>query len=431
MMMAVSPFWLVILLLAGIGTWTNRFRGSFLSIAGAQSYNPSHPLTDELTRELRKCESDVIYCEQSSGDIIKLAAKLANEYSALLLHDEAQRFFEEAFYYVSPRSTVGMRLNHIMAVLAFSQGDMAGAEKHWSWMGGTDLVSQRSHAAQVLMGGVEGHGIDIMSNYSRSMGQRFQNVLTRTGITSIDLNTTFWVDYRRYMVANKMSATEGVEETLLSLLLGEAQGGIRLHPKLSDVLLALTTIRALDAKQRFRLGVGLAKLGLFDLSLRHVSLSATPWEAPLHRLRAKLVFAPVHSSVRSLAEAVDAFERQGESILLHAAPKSPLMIPICNSLNEAALALQALPLLHLAGFAAPREHFLLGHSPIALPILLSEVFVSMCPPRPPTPELYAHASDVASLGQQEILVIGVVAGSLDATPGRIILGKNIASKYEI
>ena len=95
--------------------------------------------------------------------------------------------------------------------------------------------------------------------------------------------------------------------------------------------------------------MGLAKLGLFDLSLRHVSLSATPWEGPLFRLRARLVFSPVHGSVRLLAQAVDRFVRQGEGILGQPIQVSGLLTQICDSPNEAALALQALPLLHLAG----------------------------------------------------------------------------------
>ena len=111
--------------------------------------------------------------------------------------------------------------------------------------------------------------------------------------------------------------------------------------------------------------------------------------------------------------AVDNFERQAESILdgegltahLH-----PLMTTTCGSLNQAALALQSLPLLHLAGYrfvrsmdihlfhafslsacvihynllsvtvySSPRDEILIGHSAIALPALLSEVFSSMCP----------------------------------------------------
>jgi hypothetical protein len=131
-------------------------------------------------------------------------------------------------------------------------------------------------------------------------------------------------------------------------------------------------------------------------------------EGPLYKLRAKLVFSPVHASVRHLAQAVDAFVRQGESVLhsstqgCNANYNNRLLAKVCDSPNEAALALQALPLLHLAGFstffdslmqdiiisycnncvgiAAPRAKLLLGHAPVALNILLSEVFMCMCPP---------------------------------------------------
>ena len=168
--------------------------------------------------------------------------------------------------------------------------------------------------------------------------------------------------------------------------------------------------RPIDAELRFGLGVGLAKLGLYDLSLRHVSMSATPWESPLfrsgntyyveyldplsmclltllfhslllYRLRAMLVFQPVHSSVRSLAMSVDNFEKQAESILLEGSRKnrgSAMMDKVCNSLNHMSLAIQALPLLHLAGYTSPRDELVIGHSAVALPVLLSEVYTAVC-----------------------------------------------------
>ena len=186
---------------------------------------------------------------------------------------------------------------------------------------------------------------------------------------------------------------EETEELLLNLLLGEAQGSIRNNRiPMHDLILSGTDIRPyLDAKQRFRLGVGLAKLGLFDLSLKHVWLAASPWEAPIYRLRAKLVFSPVHDSVRSLAAAVDNFEKQAEMILLNKITKSPMMVPVCNSLNEVALALQSLPLLHLAGFAAPRFTTAIGHSPAALPLLLGEVFEIVCPSEKVVPRTLQEA----------------------------------------
>ena len=326
-----------------------------------------------------------------------LSAKIANEHSGLLLHDIAQDLFQEQFYHISPGSTLGSRFAHILAVLAFSQGDLQEAEQLWRWFNASDLVSKRSLGAQVIMGGQEALGVELMLNYTRLLGQRFESVVgvgvglgaATNSDASSSSSSSSSSSHKGHPPPERSPSTEASEEQLLDLLLSEAQGGIRLTSKLADLSLSVSDLRPLDSRQRFRLGVGLAKLGLFDLSLRHVTLSATPWEAPLYLLRARLVFPPVHASVRALALAVERFESQGEAILLHRTPRSPLMGPVCNSPNEAALALQALPLLHLAGFSAPRvTPDTLGHSPVALPVLLSEVFSSMCPPQPVPPGVY-------------------------------------------
>ena len=51
------------------------------------------------------------------------------------------------------------------------------------------------------------------------------------------------------------------------MLLSESQGGVRLYSRLEDLELSASEIHPLDARQRFRLGVALAKLGLFDNNL--------------------------------------------------------------------------------------------------------------------------------------------------------------------
>ena len=362
------------------------------------------------------------------------------------------------------------------------------ARRHWRRFGDTELISQRSLAAQVLIGGAESEGISLMVKYTRLLGSMVGEMLFNLGALGNDnetlSNSTHPSNAKRPASPNssclersssrgivndttdisesirsclggtpapspnitvvRSPSTEDTEEILLGLLLGEAQGTIRPNSKLSDLPLSVSEIRSLDSKQRFRLGVGLAKLGLFDLSLRHVSMSAAPWEAPLYRWRAKLVFSPVHYSVRSLAQSVGNFAKQCEGAILHKEPASPMMVPICNSLNELALALQALPLLHLAGFASARETAPLGHSPVGLPVLLGEVFNSMCPPRPPpasiSPTNSAHkrtngraeskgagkgAGVHAKDGKEEVekTVIGIVAGSFDGVIGRIVVGE--------
>ena len=66
---------------------------------------------------------------------------------------------------------------------------------------------------------------------------------------------------------------------------------------------------------------------------------------------------------------------------------------VCDSPNEAALALQSLPLLHLAGYSSPRHSLTLGHSPVALSVLLSEVFMKMCPPHETPSHLHPSGID--------------------------------------
>ena len=248
------------------------------------------------------------------------------------------------------------------------------------------------------------------------------------------------------------NSTEEVREALLSMLLSEAQGSIRpLSVRSSDILLAASIVPPLDSKMRFLLGVGLAKLGLFELSMKHVRLAATPWDAPLFALRAMLVLAPVHTSVRSLAAAVDQFENQVEAILVdETLPNSFLMHQTCNSPEDAALVLQSLPLLHLAGFSAP-YHYLssmsankdaeaslmygaLGYSSISLSALLSEVYQHVCPQGVIEPVLVEKLQQQFTSGQKtdstltaarksaSIIRIGVVAGSFDNVPGKIMIG---------
>ena len=160
--------------------------------------------------------------------------------------------------------------------------------------------------------------------------------------------------------------------------------------------------------------------------------------------------------MRSLALSVDAFESRGESILEKAqhTTRSPLMDKVCNSPNEAALALQSLPLLYLAGCSSPRFSLTMGHSPVALSVLLSEVFLSMCPPQE-VPESLTPSGIIITQSkeksEQEVEVVeenkedgqnvqpkdkhmqskqskrkkirlGVVSGSLDGVPGKIVVG---------
>eukprot|EP01041_Mallomonas_annulata_P009094 gene9094-18840_t len=340
---------------------------------------PSLAIARDLENEFLKCQYNMVYCEINSTGIINLSARVSNEYSSLLMHDQAQTLLQGALRIIPLWSIVGKKLSYMLAVLAFSQGDLVEAKKHCS-VG--HLLQQQNISTTTNNDKNNSNLIPNTTTLIPNSSQPLHHPLNDSQASSAYSTPSF------PNLVRSLSSEE-VEDDLLSLLLSEAQGTIRIKPRITDIFLALSEVTQLEAKFRFRLGVGLAKLGLFELSLRHISLSSTPWEAPLYRLRARLVFPPVHSSLRALAQAVDEFERQAEAELLRGPPRSSLMNSLCNSLTECALALQSLPLLHLAGYSAPMnaDGLALGHSPVALPVLLGEVFSMMCPPSPvPAPE---------------------------------------------
>ena len=427
-----------------------------------------HPLATELNAEIKECALDAGYCDRNFANITALCAKLANDYSFLLLHDVVQSMFIDAFFTISPDSRLGKKISHMRASLAYSVGDFVEAHRQWQYMNDSDLVALRSWAAQEIVSGNELSGLHSMRRYKNMMSNRLQSIV----LDSIDPDI-YMVNSTQHMNSSSsgshLSEKES-DELVVSILLGEAFGGIRVNPKLADISLPPSAFGSLEASVHFRLGVGLAKLGMYDLSVKHVSLSATPWEAPLYRLRSQLAFPPTHSSLRSLAQAVDTFDSQCESILLFKTHKKLLMSAVCNSLDDAALALQALPLLHLAGYSAPREGLMLGHSPVGLQRLLGEVYTAMCPvtavrpvlplppPQDPRRPLLDTALGLDGIGRssksqtknilndhkggavatkeeretgslsprlskkKEKVKLGVVSGSFDGIAGRLIVG---------
>jgi hypothetical protein len=371
----------------------------------------AHPLVKKLNSELQLCAQDQNYCDENFSNLTALSAKVANDYAFLLLHDVVQSIFIDSFFTISPESRLGQRISHIRASLAFSVGDFVEARRQWKYMNNSDLITLRSWAAQEIVTGNEQKGLQSLERYRDLMAERLEKVVSINFLDDlIVLNASNASAVRNASAISGGSGSNAAgvsdkesEELLVSILLGEAFGGIRINPKLGDVSLPPGTFTPLEASVHFRLGVGLAKLGMFDLAVKHVSLSATPWEAPLYRLRSQLSFPPTHSSLRSLAQAVDMFESQCETILLYKSHKALLMSAVCNSLDDAALALQALPLLHLAGYSAPREGLVLGHSPVGLQRLLGEVYTAMCPtaavrpvlPLPPPQDPRRAASEAA------------------------------------
>lgn len=401
----------------------NTMRGFFTSLilffifrfqnGQEQLVFPAHPKLSEFQAEVGKCVQSESYCSSYHRNISFLASRIANDLCSVHLDSAAVRLLEKADELLSSAQSPALKssLSHFLSNIYFSIGESSKAQQRW---GSTNTLQMRSLAAQMLLVGQETAGIAMFQNYTSNLTNRFEFIVGS--------------NLRRTISLSNFSVPNDYESTLLALLLSEAQGIIKSRLPLSDLIVASAGVKSFKVHQRFYLAVGLAKLGLYDLSLRHVSLIATPWEAPLYNLRAKLIFTPVHASMRALAKSVDNFLQNGEDILLKKpAITSPLMAPLCNSFNDAALALQALPLLHLAGYSSPREKLIIGQSPIALPALLSEVFTSMCAVSPVTDTLNAANAELLSgvtsaSPRNRSLQIGVVSGSFDGFAGRAVVG---------
>ena len=308
---------------------------------------PDHVKKQHFYDLITPCRSNSTLCSANIDEITDVAIRIGNTYCGLLVPDIAQSLFQDAFYYVDPKSTLGYRLNHMLAVLSFSQGDLKNAEVYWNKLNHSDTLSLRSLSAQVLMkGNEEKRGMELISKYTATLVDRLEMILEREakivpiklppipwtiksilidilcnigeygmkliGMDSLLDDTTSTINdnaliridrkfHNQDQVLGTATAAGGAPNTVLSskisllnYLLSEARGLIHKTANIDDIKLAsidFMNIKDMGTQQRFSLAVGLAKLGLFDLSLRHVWLSATPWEAPLYLFRAKLVFS--------------------------------------------------------------------------------------------------------------------------------------------
>jgi hypothetical protein len=131
------------------------------------------------------------------------------------------------------------------------------------------LVSKRSHTAQVLISGSEKAASSLMMNYTQDLGEAFMKVLQHNNIfknrkqnktngmanssnSSGEPNSSPAKETVPTVVSIlRAPSTEESEDTLLSFLLSEAQGSIRVNSKLSDLELSVHEIRPFDARQRF------------------------------------------------------------------------------------------------------------------------------------------------------------------------------------
>jgi hypothetical protein len=434
-----------------------------------------------------------LYCDDNEKTIFLLTVKMSNEYAKLLLHDRVQSILIDAFYYVSPQSIIGQKLSHILSVLYFAQGEhtkvrniFVGSnltltlfQTMWkpeqrimvsiyvslyeryvdvscrSNLNKSDVIAMRSFACQeAIVFDDEKTATECVQQYSSMIGERFHDVFGAEldlPLVAVDVNASSGAQ-KKFRLRRHPPSKE-TEEGLQTFLLSEAQGGVRVQPRLTDLVLATTDLsKPMGAAQHFDLGICLSKLGLYDLAQHHVALSATPWDPMYHRLRYTLSLPHVYDSMRALARSIDNFEQQIEQYILRDALRSPAVKAICNSFADSGMVLGVLPLLHLAGYSAPRHEILMGHSPVPMPVLLSEFYSTMCSldskaspyymPQLPTPfpvslplaavtsredgtkpAATSDSREKEKKARNRRLRVGVVSGSFDSTSGRVMVGK--------
>jgi hypothetical protein len=301
---------LCILLLGSLSRAT-IVKSEFETIEPDNFLRLEHPLNSELFSTLKKCGTEEKYCDLNFKIIAALCVKVANEHTALLLVDRAKRIFEDILYYTQSHTKIGQKAVQILAVLSFGQGSLqevrdsmilafifyvlksffislilslaTQAEQYWKLLNMTDLISQRTLAAQVLLTGSESDGIGSMLNYTTLLGERFydltllnqtypkkskrkknlinfdsflvdtnstatqsnntnslplsdttQTQFTPTfGSTHLDTNDHPYPDALIIPTSRvvRSPANQESEDALLALLMSEAQGGIRTNVK--------------------------------------------------------------------------------------------------------------------------------------------------------------------------------------------------------
>lgn len=83
---------------------------------------PEHALSRELFDLFKQCDANLTQCVENTEKISSLSAKIANEHSALLLHDRALDIFDDILYFMQSEHILGKRAAHILSVLSFAQG---------------------------------------------------------------------------------------------------------------------------------------------------------------------------------------------------------------------------------------------------------------------------------------------------------------------
>ncbi len=102
---------------------------ALLCDASSNSLWKKHELCSELIKEIEHCANNVSYCDNHSIRLASISAKIANEHSSIMLPSVAQALLTEVVARLPFNSSLHSSVSHILAALAFSQGD--GPEVHW------------------------------------------------------------------------------------------------------------------------------------------------------------------------------------------------------------------------------------------------------------------------------------------------------------
>jgi hypothetical protein len=150
------------------------------------SLDPVHPLRYELAIELNRCAKDADYCNSNYRNISKLLSRVVNDHMHLLLHDEARDILLgglDAPAISHSDTALGQKMHHMLAVVAFSQGDIIEARSHWPSLNLSDLSALRSYTSQLaISSSSEADSAEssiAMFSYTHLLANRTAGVLTR------------------------------------------------------------------------------------------------------------------------------------------------------------------------------------------------------------------------------------------------------------
>ena len=96
--------------------------------------------TQQHLNSITEFKNSIVICSRNLTDctnlrninqIITLSAKIANEFSVLLLHEGIDELFTDALSYLPPEHVAHQKLVHMRSIIFFSQGYTEKAQEAW------------------------------------------------------------------------------------------------------------------------------------------------------------------------------------------------------------------------------------------------------------------------------------------------------------